>query len=151
MSFCRCPAGPTKSSSAGAPTPMHGAAARRLPASETAPRTHRGTVGADGPPMGGKCRRCRSLALASDHIDPRRRYEGEQVRRQRNIALGVRKGQLGDLIELVGEEHGAQLTLVESDPHQLKIRIGMLGSKLEPLQTPARRPGRDIELSADRT
>src|SRR5580692_11465344 len=126
MSFCRYPAGPTESSNAGGPTPVHGATAHRLRANEIVPRTHRETVGAAGQPAGGMCRQSSAspwLFTASDHIDAGGWHESKQVRRQRHIALGVRKGELCDLIELVGEEHGAQFTLVESDPHQLKIRI----------------------------
>src|ERR1700692_4392591 len=146
MSSCLFPAGPTRSSSAGDPTRAHGAAVRLAQANEIVPRTHRETEGAVGRPAGGTCRRRQSLSLASDHIDPRRRREREQVRRQWDIALGVRKAQLRDLIELVGEEHGPQFTLVETDPHELKIGVRVLGNELEPLETPAWAQDRDVEL-----
>ena len=46
------------------------------------------SAGAAGRPAVGRCRRRpRSLAVASDHIDPRRRREREQIRRELGIAL----------------------------------------------------------------
>src|ERR1700688_992260 len=136
MSSCLFPAGPTRSSSAGGPTRAHGAAARLAQATEIVPRTHRETEGAVGRPAGGTCRPLPPspwLFTASDHIDARWGDESKEVGRQWDIGFGVGKGQLRDLIDLVGEEHGPQFTLVEPDPHDLKISVRVLGNELEPL------------------
>src|SRR5271167_4594672 len=134
MWFCRCRGDPTESWNGDGPTPRLGAMAHLLPTSALGRRIPRGTAAAVDLPAVDTCRRRPSLAAAPNHVDPRRRHEFEQVRRKFGVALRIGKGQLGDLIELVSKKHGRQLTLVEPNAHQLKVRFGVLGYQLIPFE-----------------
>ncbi len=126
----------------------------RTRADATGRRIHRGRAVAAGRPAAGRCRRrppARHLVSRPITSTPRRRRERKQVRCELGIARRVGEGQLRDLVELVREEHRGQLAvLVESDAHQLEIRVRVLGNELKPAAVRRSRAATDVELVAHR-